>query len=134
MQMTPVTQTSCLAYRLAITQKTGKNASICLYGESRGQANLSLETSHGVIAVAPCELHIKSARFQDRQDLFKDFSHVRSHALLTQHGIAAKNAAGLTRSITLSEFVLQSGDSIYLTGEHHRKKTDPHPEKSFRYR
>jgi len=115
--MTPLSQTQCIAYRISITRKTGKNASTTLYQETCGQGNLSLQTQHGTLPISPCKLQLQKVHYQDHYNILKDFHNPLSHQILKEKNITLKNIAGIKRSLTISEYILCNGDPAYMVGQ-----------------
>ncbi|BDM78560.1 hypothetical protein [Acaryochloris marina] len=120
-QTTPISQTACIAYEFFILEprnntKEGDSFAF-LHRQSRGRWNLSVQTSRGQVQVKPTELELDHIHFEDRQDLWSEFTESRSVSLLAEQKITLKHKlTGTRRTLILREKVIRNGDVIRVLG------------------
>lgn len=120
-QTTPLSQTSCIAYEFFILEPRnspkGGTSYAFLHRQSQGQWNLSVQTPRGQIQVKPSELDLDHIHFEDRQDLWNEFTETRSLSLLAEQEITLKHKlTGTRRTLILREKVIRNGDAIRVLG------------------
>ncbi|MGR3275570.1 hypothetical protein ACSYAD_10685 [Acaryochloris marina NIES-2412] len=129
-QITPLSQTSCIAYEFFILEPRnntkGGSSFAFLHRQSRGQWNLSVQTPRGQVQVKPSELDLDHIHFEDRQDLWQEFTESRSLSLLAEQEITLKHKlTGTRRTLILREKVIRNGDAIRVLGRQKHSNQSP---------
>lgn len=120
-QTTPLSQTPCIAYEFFILEPRnyvkGGSSFVFLHRQSRGQWNLSVQTSRGKIQVKPSELDLDHIHFEDCQDVWNELTETRSFSLLAEQEITLKHKpTGTRRTLILRKKVIRNGDMIRVLG------------------
>ncbi|UJB68591.1 hypothetical protein HRE53_19065 [Acaryochloris sp. 'Moss Beach'] len=120
-QTTPLSQMPCIAYEFFILEPRnshkGSTSYAFLHQQSQGQWNLSVQTPRGQVQIKPSELDLDHIHFEDRQDLWNEFTETRSLSLLSEQEITLKHKlTGTRRTLILREKVIRNGDAIRVLG------------------
>lgn len=128
-QITPLSQTPCIAYEFFILEPRNSHRGTSyafLHRQSRGQWNLSVQTSRGKVQVKPSELDLDHIHFEDRQDLWNEFTESRSLSLLAEQEITLKQKlTGIRRTLILREKVIRYGDEVRVLGRQKHSNQSP---------
>lgn len=127
-EISPVSETSCIAYEFLVKKyNQGSNHSHSYHTvlkERQGLENLSIQTPTGPVQIKLKTFDLTHPYFEDQQYLNTEFEQPHTLLALKERNIGT-SFIGLKEGIKVQESLIQAGDDIIVIGQHNSTNNPP---------